>query len=100
MHIFIQSGVQSGDVILDMSIYSAIRSVSWISFVYLLLYLFVIQPRLPSQKIPFKRAEKFIKEFRLKQKDSVRLSRQARRQQPADVASTEPKLITAIRIRR
>lgn len=60
----------------------------------------ILQPQLPSQNIPFKRAEKFIKEFRLKQKDSVRLSRQARKQQPSNEVSFEPKLVTAIRIRK
>jgi large subunit ribosomal protein L7e len=61
---------------------------------------FAQQPHLPSQKIPFKRAEKFIKEFRLKQKDSVRLSRQARWHRPSDNIAPEPKLIVAIRIRK
>ena len=63
-------------------------------------YVFVLQPRLPSQKIPFKRAEKFVKEFRLRQKDSVRISRQARRCQPVDSVSAEPKLIVAVRTRK
>ena len=61
---------------------------------------FLFQPRMPQQKIPFKRAEKLIKEFRLKQKDSVRLSRQARFHRVAECTATEPKLIIATRIRK
>lgn len=61
-----------------------------------------MQPHHGTERIQFKRAEKFIKEFRLRQRDEVRLSRQARWQR-RDVETppeTESKLAFAIRIRK
>jgi len=61
------------------------------------------QPRHGTQRLGFKRAEKFIKECRLRRRDEIRLSRQAQWQRK-DVETTsvesEPKLAFAVCIRK
>jgi len=61
-----------------------------------------MQPRHATQRLVFKRAEKFIKEYRLRQRDEVRLSRQARwqRKDAETAVEAESKLAFAIRIRK
>ena len=59
-------------------------------------------PRHGTPRIVFKRAEKFIKEYRLRQRDEVRLARQARwqRKDGETAEEAEPKLAFAVRIRK
>jgi 60S ribosomal protein uL30 len=59
------------------------------------------KPQKAGGRIAFKRAEKLIKEFRLRQKDSIRLSRQARwHRKDEDDLPSESKLVFVIRIRQ
>ena len=62
----------------------------------------IMQPRHSTPRLVFKRAEKFIKEFRLRQHDEVRLGRQARwqRRDVESAAETQSKLAFAVRIRK
>ena len=61
-----------------------------------------MQPRHATPRLTFKRAEKFIKEFRLRQRDETRLARQARwqRNDVDTVADAKSKLAFAVRIRK
>lgn len=62
----------------------------------------LLQPHHATPRLVFKRAEKFIKEYRLRQHDEVRLSRQARwqRRDVETTAESASKLAFAIRIRK
>lgn len=61
-----------------------------------------MQPRHGAERLAFKRAEKFIKEFRVRRHDEIRLGRQARWQRKSSetVVESESKLAFAIRIRK
>jgi len=62
-----------------------------------------MQPRHGTPRLVFKRAEKFIKEYRLRQRDETRLARQARwKRRDVETAAeeSESKLAFAVRIRK
>lgn len=62
------------------------------------LYLYDLQERRVKRREIFKRAEKYVKEYRLKERDQIRLARDARKHGNFYVPP-EPKVAFVIRIR-
>jgi len=79
-----------------------VNKVTKVSFFQTRFVIVHVQPRHGTPRLTFKRAEKFIKEYRLRQRDNVRLSRQAQyqRKDTNTDADVESKLAFAIRIRK
>lgn len=61
-----------------------------------------MQPQHGTERLAFKRAEKYIKEFRLRRRDEIRLARQAQwqRKDAETAVESESKLAFAVRIRK
>ena len=69
------------------------------SLVYCVVYYTVVlQLRRQNRKIIFKRAEQYVKEYRLKERDEIRLKREARKNSNYYVPD-EPRVAIVIRIR-
>ena len=69
------------------------------SLVYCVVYCTVVlQLRRQNRKIIFKRAEQYVKEYRLKERDEIRLKREARKNGNYYVLD-EPRVAIVIRIK-